>query len=332
MKDQKYISFLLKIWKGEAAKEEQEALDSWEKSSDTNKAFIDETKNAWDLTVDYKAGFEPDVDAGLSKLRAKIAAESPTTTKVVEMRPRRTFFKAAVAIALLLGLGFLLRNVLTSTDWQELRVAMGDTQEITLDDGTHIVLNEGSTLHYPQVFGKKRTVKLSGEAFFEVAKDAQRPFIIETTETEIKVLGTSFNVRAYTTEKITEVQVKTGKVSFSPKNNDVALTLGVNDKATFHNETRALIPSKDASLNAISWYSQQLSFEKAPLSKVITDLERYFKIEINLKNTNLETCEFTSIFNKPDEATMMQTLATAFDLRLKQLNPQTYELVGGRCD
>ena len=104
-----------------------------------------------------------------------------------------------------------------------------------------------------------------------------------------------------------------------------------NNKAIYNTQTKQLESIQDASLNAIAWHSKQLSFRKTPVSKAIKDIERYFHIDINLKNPNIEKCTFTSVTNDSDLDEILQTLVEAFDLELQQQNATTYELVGGQC-
>ena len=335
MKDNKYINLLLKKWQGKSDDNDHQELDTWLKESKDNAAFAKETKHAWDQSADYKQDFTPNVEAGLSKLKARISADQSVPQKQVQqLHPRRRWLQIAAAITLLITAGFLVQNFLTdSTNWQTDKTAIGETKSITLSDGTTIVLNEGSTLKYPETLqGKERRVELNGEAFFDVTRNEAMPFVIETKHTTINVLGTSFNVNAFLDKAITEVQVKTGKVSFSPKGSEKALTLTANQKGTFNHQTRALKPETDNTLNALAWYSKKLSFKKTPLSKVLMDLENYFKVDINLKDSRMGQCEYTSLFNNPDLEAMLQTLAVAFDLHLKQLNDTTYELQGGHCN
>lgn len=290
----------------------------------------------WELTKDYKTDYEPDVELGLSRLKRRIQEESKPSAKVVGMPKRRNLgvFQIAAAIALVLGVGFLLNNyVINPTNYLSVQTAMGQTQTLSLIDGTVVSLNENSTLIYPDNFNKnQRKVTLKGEAFFDVAHNPNQQFVIETPKLEVAVLGTSFNLRDYDTEAIAKVQVQTGKVSFKPANSSKKLTLEKGQKGTFNRATRILKSEQDATGNDLSWFTGRLSFDNTQLSKVINDIEEHFKIKIILEDTRLASCGFTSI-NLPKNISikeMIDTLKKAFNMKVEK-EKNTYRLKGGYC-
>jgi len=311
---------------------DHEKLDDWLNASATNEAFAQEAKQAWDWSADYKKDFTTDIDDGLVKFKSRLAQEDNTPT--VQLQPRNNFLRIAAAIALVLGFGFALQYFMSEkTNMLLVETQAEQTKEISLADGTIVVLNENSTLHYPEkMLGNSRKVELQGEAFFNVAKDASKPFIIETAKTEVEVLGTSFNVKAFTKEATTEVLVKTGKVRFSPKGSDKKLELIANQGATFNSQTRALQADRKASLNGMAWYSKELYFEKTPLNEVIADLEKFFDIDIILKNKSIAHCGYTSTLVKPQLNNILEVLAANFEFEVQQTKANTYQLTGGKCD
>jgi len=162
--------------------------------------------------------------------------------------------------------------------------ARGRVLQLSLADGTEIWLNSGSKLTYPKTFtGQRRAVTLEGEAYFQVAHDASRPFLIRSERVVTRVLGTSFNIKAYKEDRSIRVAVLTGKVRVSmptPKGMDsVALT--AHELVTF-NKAKQTIRVGDVANTAhlISWREGRLHYDEVPLRSVIADLQRKYDVEI----------------------------------------------------
>lgn len=168
------------------------------------------------------------------------------------------------------------------TALNQIIIPYGKQSEITLADGTHIWLNSGSQLSYPSDFkANSREVYLSGEAFFDVAHDASKPFYVVTRDFRIKVLGTKFNVSCYSDDRTIQTVLLEGMVS-AGKNKlfakSVELLPGermVYDKT----EDRFSKDNVDVQLYA-SWMNGYLIFENEPIHKVIKKLERYYNQKI----------------------------------------------------
>lgn len=157
----------------------------------------------------------------------------------------------------------------------------GTKSIIELSDGSKVWLNADSKIQYPPLFaGNTREIYLDGEAFFEVAKNAQKPFIIHLANGTVKVLGTSFNVRAYNNEKVVETSVATGKVAFIPKYNSNkkqdTLFITPNNKVRYHfdEEKVAIMPTLVTDDKA--WTEGKLIFKAMTLQDITTELERNF--------------------------------------------------------
>ena len=327
MKFNNYIALYIRKLTGESTTK----LDDWLSNKD-HQEYTDGLKKAWNHSASYQNDFEPNVDKAFSKFKNRIDAES-TTAKVVEMPLRRRWLSIAASVAVIVGVGLLANNYLSNqVAWETASTHMGETQKLNLSDGSTIVLNEGSRLTYPTTFdASKRSVKLEGEAFFEIAKNPNKPFTIETAHTTTTILGTSFNIRAYNSDNYTEIQVATGKVSFSPTISEKELTLSAGQEGIFNHTTNVLKPEKKSTLNGLSWLNQKLSFKKTPLHRVISDLERHFSIQIELENKAIENCEYISLFNNPDKEVILETLSSAFELELVQTSTDNYQLKGGSC-
>ena len=208
-----------------------------------------------------------------------------------------------------------------------------EQKNVTLSDGTIVWLNGNSQLTYPGTFAAgERTVHLTGEAFFDVTKSPDKPFIITTEKAKVTVLGTSFNVRAITAEPNTEVVVKSGRVRFENTAGNQRVELTKNEKGVYDATANKIAEYTEVDLNEIAWQSGRLLFDNTPLKEVVEDLSRQFEVTINLKNTSLGNCGFTGREKTEDGvAVILDNIAHEFDMELKTLGNTSFELHGGVC-
>ena len=169
-------------------------------------------------------------------------------------------------------------------------IPYGKSSLITLSDGTKVWLNAGSQLMYPSLFmQKKREVLLIGEAFFEVTKNKEKPFIVRTELVDVEVLGTSFDVSAYADDKIFETVLVKGSVNVGIKKDGLLagkehVVLLPNQRIAFNKEENT---SKVSDVNTTfytSWKERMFQFEKEDLNRILRKLERYYNKKIHLKD------------------------------------------------
>lgn len=200
--------------------------------------------------------------------------------------------------------------------------------EYVLPDGSSVALNINSKLEFPKQFASDiREVTIVGEAFFNVKPNPEKPFIINAGNTQVKVLGTSFNVCAYPETETVEVIVATGKVQVSQKkkdllaqNSEVFLTPG--EKGTLFNESNVLEKSVNTNVNFLAWKTNDLVFNETPLNEVIRCLEKVYHIEIQLSEKDLENLLLTARFNNKSIYFVLDVVRLTFNLELTGENEQ----------
>lgn len=291
----KYILLLHKKMKGEIGVQEQSALNEWLQAENNAKAERD-LNTVWELSAQYKRSYEPDIEQGLKRFQDRIqhAAEPPSASgRTVKMFPSR-WLAVAASIALVVAAGLWMFSTNNNDGFTTVTTLYGETQRVALPDGSVVVLNENTSLSYSEDFLEQpgRIVQLKGEAYFDVAPDKNHPFHIQTTNTSVKVLGTAFNLRAYPTETFTEVEVEEGKVNFIDSGSGEELYLEANEKGICSEQGMKL--QKETTLNAHSWRTQKLSFRDTPIENAISDLERYYKVNIEHQGSN---CPFSGTFD-----------------------------------
>jgi ferric-dicitrate binding protein FerR (iron transport regulator) len=201
--------------------------------------------------------------------------------------------------------------------------AEGFVHKVLLDDGSLVWLKNSSSLTYPEKFtGKDRRVVLHGEALFEVAKDASRPFIIQCGELTTTVLGTSFNIKSG--EKDIEVVVLTGKVSLTAQNNQPGIVVLPSEKAIYRKEMKQLAKVEtqpEESVASVSGTEYNMNFNQTRMQDAIRRIEQKFDVTISLTDPRLANCIITA--NLTD-----QSLKKTLDVITLTLHAR-YEVNGG---
>ena len=212
--------------------------------------------------------------------------------------------RAAAIIALPIAAAALTYAAVSSvmvepTQWQEVYVPYGEMRRITLADGSQITLNAGSRLIYPAKFtGDERRIFLSGEAYADIAKDAERKFVVAADDVDITVHGTSFNVRAYTGDSEVAVALISGSIDMQTKN--------LADNRTLHMQP-GFLAKLDKTTGEISTMrfpdgtfhngtGDNLTFINARLSDITAQLERIFNCKIVIDDAGLADERYWSVF------------------------------------
>lgn len=207
---------------------------------------------------------------------------------------------AAVLIPLFIIAGGYLYYYNTKNSLIEISVAYGEEKHLVLPDSSEIWINAGTTIKYPKEFeGDRRTVYLDGEAYFSVQKDTSKPFIVETNNLSVKVLGTKFNVKAYSNDNRTIATLTSGKVEVNTANNSYILR--PNEQLTFNNNTSTTIVDEVPSTETDAWLSGQLIFTDASFDEIVQTLERHFNISITNNTTIAPTKLYTVKFLKDEQ-------------------------------
>jgi transmembrane sensor len=211
----------------------------------------------------------------------------------------------------------------------QLVIPYGNQSKLILSDNTVVWLNAGSRLVYPTFFnGKTREVLLFGEAFFEVSKNAEKPFIVKTSDIEIKVLGTQFNVSAYAEDKVIQTVLKEGSVSIR-KNNatffDSEILLKPNQMASFSkgsNETK--LYDVDASYYTL-WTKGLLSFDDVDFNRILKKVERFYNISVNFSEPVLGTIRISGKLDlKKNRDEVLEYLGKVSLTNIEKVNDNQY--------
>ena len=267
---------LFRYFRGETSQEEEERILSWVEASPANRA---EFRKAHLLF------------AGLA-----LYAPAPASD-TARPKPRRTLLRiaryavrTAAAVIVMVGAAYLGKVVYHhSLAEREMSVFVpaGQRMQVTLADGTHVQLNAGTTLEYPVVFSSKtRRVKLTGEALFEVAHDAKHPFIVETFATDLRVLGTKFNVLADPDNEVFSTTLIEGKVKVTNRNDPAeSIIMQPNDMVVLENGR--LYKERVSDFADLCWTEGLIHLKKMPFGELMAIFERAFDVRIKIERETM---------------------------------------------
>lgn len=276
-------------------------------------------------------------DPALQYSDMETVQENPAQLHSALPKRRIRNWTLAIGVAASLILAFILFNPLTqgpsrlkSHAHNTISTKRGSKSKIILPDGTHVWLNADSRLIYDENFqGKLREVELSGEAFFDVAHDANRPFIIHTNTIDLKVLGTAFNVRSYDHEKNTETSLIRGSVEVtlltSPGKKKIILE--PNDKLIVANHIilsgnglsakpntpvmtlgKVNFKPKDSIASEMLWTKNQLVFDNESLEDIAGKIERWYDVNVIITDEKLKKESYTGRFDNIPLLDVMEAL------------------------
>lgn len=189
---------------------------------------------------------------------------------------------AIIAIPLVLFLGIQTYQTRTReiNTWVEIKAPAWTRAQFSLPDGSTGWLNSNSVIRYRGNYSRERTIVLNGEAFFEVVKNPSKPFIVQTDNIDVKVLGTKFNVASYKNERNIEVVLEEGKLVFENKPSGQTYTLKPNDLVVFDKLKKKYAVRKVLSGKYTSWKEGKLIFRNDPVDVIVRRLERWYNVVI----------------------------------------------------
>lgn len=281
---------LYRFFEGRATLDEMKSVKEWaEASEENNKLFRRERKL-----------FNAMILVGYSKKIGMPVKEIKKKNNFI-----REFLKIASVVVITVGITATLFSIGEDKDnvniaMQTITVPAGHRVNLDLPDGSNVWLNAGTRMQYPVSFMKdKREVILDGEAYFEVAHHAECPFVVHTSTLDVEVLGTKFNVEAYSKRKIFETSLIQGKVRVkSPENKNISVTLLPNQKTTL--KSGRLVVSKIDDFNVYRWKEGLYCFKGKPFAEIMQDLERYYDLKIQLDKQSIARVALTGKFRISD--------------------------------
>jgi len=310
---------IIKYLNKELTPEEELRLKNWLQEDRGNRQVFEHIVADWQLNAQ-------DLHLLQKKIYQKIIS-SPVKDRLNQKTISsgnywQTWLKVAAVLLIAITAGLVIFETKQTEQQPEVQVVTqiekqalpGQKLSLTLPDGTEVKLNSGSRLVSPQQFtGASRKVFLEGEAFFDVTEDPSRPFLVETESFQVKVLGTSFNIRSYQQEENSTVAVVSGKVmvSNSPANQVANEEVLTPDQMLVYSSKNSNWVKKNGFNQdlVLGWRDQKLIFQEDRINSILQTLARWYGVEFQL-DTHLDTQrEYTAKFNNPTLKEVMESLS-----------------------
>ncbi len=294
-------------------------IETWKNSPDFNEQRFNTIAKLYETTAENPYTESINVEDEKAKFFETVA---PTVKK--NNRLQKYFKYAAVVVLFISIAGIAYQSFSNNT--VAIATNFGEEKKVELPDGSTVWLNSGSNISYKK--DAPRTIQLNGEAFFEVAKDKEHPFTVETPDHVIvKALGTSFNVKAYPENSYLETTLLTGKVEVTSENyfdekiimipNDNIKILkvdGIPLKSTIQNKKAVLL-----------WRENKIRFENMAFRDIADDLNNQLNIKLIFKNTTIAESRFTAVFDKSTPVKHILEVLQDTKNFTYNLNPETNE-------
>ena len=337
-----YTNLITRYFAGETTEEELRLLSDWLKADPQNQELFNSLRKTWQLIEKQKIHDGVNTNQEWNAMQLKMEEARPGIEKkgkVLSFNESNTnsrswlqkVWKVAASVAVLVVSSFLLYFYFSKPEIIVV-TAQAATIEQVLPDGSVVSLHSGAQIKYPAKFDSKiRKVELKGEAYFEVAHDKTKPFVVASGDARVEVLGTKFNINTTKATGTMEVVLTSGKVSVfykrSPQQNVLLLP---GEKAVLLVDQKQISKSANSDPNYMAWKTRVLTFNDETLAQVVNTLQNVYQATITLKDPQLSECRVTASFSDQSLQSVLQVLKETLDLQVTG-NGKRIELSGKSC-
>lgn len=317
MNEQLNEQLMIRYLQDTCTPEERVLFETWLQASEQNRILFYETKVLWFAAKIEHHGSPQQLSTAFERFNENRLAGDRQRKRKIYLQWIR--YAAIFAGTVIVWLFMLLspskksqENLITSS------VAQTDSSKlVVLSDGTRVWLNSNSSITYPPQFSnEKRFVSLTGEAYFDVTHDTSHPFIIQTPNIRIKVLGTSFNVQAYPGEKKTEAVLVNGRIAIGDSvGNDLAI-MKPGQMARFEKNDHKLTIQEVNPDTYTGWRYGQITLTAASISTIVNKLAEIYQVRFSVTPTLSDTTLYNFTFSKKKTVTeVMEMLCFVAPIR-----------------
>ncbi len=323
-------SVIIKYLLGKTSEEESKGIIDWLKDKENEDNSFRLLSDIWKDAELSLVGEKPDFEKWLEKIRKEINIREKKSARIARWG---IFYRSfsRVAAVLIVPLFILTVYLFLAGNFNpeqkdiapvehEIYTKAGTRTRITLGDGTIVWLHDGTKFRYPEKFGKdSRQVFVDGEAFFEVAKNPKRPFIVDNPMMKTMVTGTKFNLNAYSSDSYFEATLVEGKVELQHEKQRYNLTPGQQIRYDPESDEVTRL-DVDPSISS-SWIDGRLILQDEPLGIAVKKLSRWYNIDIVMQDPELENFLLTATIydEKPEQTFRLISLAIPVDYSVKTI-------------
>lgn len=323
---------------GKCSSEDRKKVKQWIDGNPENAEVLNQFKQIWEVSGSSSKSREFNTGSEWERLNERFKKEpapSPSTSKTrssdrvfqsSSIHSATQIFIRVAAIILIAGFA----GLFAYSHWyepvsgekeavlREISTNKGQRANLTLADGTKVMLNAASRIKLPKEFDSEvRAVHLKGEAYFEVAKNKEKPFLIYVNQSVIRVLGTSFSVRSYPEDKQVQVVVREGRVSLGKKDAEKAdkAILKGGELGAFNIETHDIRTRSVEDLSLyLSWREGYLKFQNADMSTVAKSLERRYDVQVSFADKAIKELSLTAFLKSRSIQNVLEVIATSLEI------------------
>lgn len=313
---------------GKFSLDEDEIFNRWFDSFDDSTGYLDSQTKEAKVQHGARLFTRLEKELHLDSTSKEHTHKLPQSQRTVKSNSMAAIYKLAaiLVIGVLLSVaGYYLEGYPEngSSEWVQKVNLPGEISKFQLPDGSEVWLSAKSKLEYPETFTRKtRSVRLEGEAFFDVQRDTMHPFIVQAGAVQTRVLGTSFNIKAYPGDTRVKVTLATGKIEVTAGGESGKVILAPNQQVSYY-EDRGLegIKKVDASLEKV-WIKRELVFMRESFATIAHTFERWYGVEFTFNNDSLKDELFVYHFKKMSLEESMQVLSELADVNYEMNNNQ----------
>jgi transmembrane sensor len=327
MTKEEFLKLLDRYLAGQCTEAERQSLDQFFVSFEEDDAW----KHSWQLTDRERIRLDI-----YTSLNLQIDGEQ-TTARPLWQRVMPMVWRAAATIVVALGVGWLVYTRVYDGEQQHYitqKTVRGQRATVTLSDGSVVRLNAESQITYPAEFTTDtREIHLAGEAFFDVHRDVERPFIVHAQGLKTSVLGTSFNIRAEAEAATVQVTVKTGRVQVEPEQaGDTPLVLTPAQQATYTHSDASLTRQTVVLERYLAWTDDVIYLDNTPIQEMVQMLEKWYGVTISLEQAGVGNCLISGKYKSDQLVNILEGLEFMQGITYRFVNKRAIILSGTPCN
>jgi transmembrane sensor len=305
------------------SEEENVFLDDWIGQSIENRRLYSEQKRLWNLFEIHRKVQNIDERKAYQKISNQIFSRKKLNALGWIQRVAAILLLPVIVASVFYFYSEKHSHNQFSSVYNTVETPLGMRSSLTLPDGTKVWLNAGSSIRYPVLFADdSRKISLTGEAYFEVKKDKNWPFVVSTKNMNVMVTGTTFNCNAYPENDQVQTVLVEGQVTLANQSATELATMNPGELAIFNNDNQQITKTKTDLQKYIAWKSGKLMFRDDKMHKVVEKLERWYNVEFEIEDPEIANYVYTATFinESLDQVLKMLTLSAPIRYTISERN------------
>lgn len=321
MKKEITTTRLVKYLRHELPAQEMQEIENWIKESKQNEDEIIALAKVYHLGQLARRYTPQEISEAWKKTCRKVDGATESVNKRIRQVPWRLYMMAAAILILVMVNGFLLidRHSSSSSDSRlVLTSQQGKFVQYTLPDSTVVTLNNNSSLEFPVAFNSdERRVRLNGEGFFDVTRNEDCPFVVETGKgVAVKVLGTEFSLQSFSSDEIVQVSLISGSVEVNVEGQEMfSYVMHPSERFTCNVTTREMNVETMVGINGMEWMYNKLVFRDTSLKEVARQISNHFGVTVSIDKPELANIRFSGTFDNRELGTVLSYMEQTCGIR-----------------